>query len=217
MAAGDIAASFGFTPVLSTDERRLGYSRINDAADFAAKLGRLEFTNATALIAYTANARQRQRAIDLATGDEYRFKGTAWQLWETEWKTFTPAWTGVTVGNGTNTGLYRFRGGQVEFSASVNLGSTSAVTGSVFVDLPVACESMSGSYYYLVGNAWAYDGISRIYECHPLQSGGTQYRFRALKVNGTTVDYQDITNNYPPASWAVGTNFNVRATYRVYA
>lgn len=36
MASGDKAAAQGFTPVLATDDFRLGYVRINDAADFSA-------------------------------------------------------------------------------------------------------------------------------------------------------------------------------------
>lgn len=38
MASGDVAASYGFTVVSSTEDIKLGYSRINDAADFAASL-----------------------------------------------------------------------------------------------------------------------------------------------------------------------------------
>lgn len=38
MANGDLAATFGFVVVKSTDDYRLGYDAINQSADFAAKL-----------------------------------------------------------------------------------------------------------------------------------------------------------------------------------
>lgn len=58
------------------------------------------------------------------------------------WKSFTPSWTNITVGNSTiNEGYYTQIGKTVIFYVRFALGSTSAVTGSVTLSLPVAKAS----------------------------------------------------------------------------
>ena len=53
------------------------------------------------------------------------------------WKTWTPTWTNLTVGNGTVVARYVQIGDTVIAYLSIVLGSTSAVSGTVSVTLPV--------------------------------------------------------------------------------
>jgi hypothetical protein len=54
------------------------------------------------------------------------------------WTAFTPTWTNLTVGNGVyNTSHYTLVGKTVHVAIDFTLGSTSAVTGDLRVDVPV--------------------------------------------------------------------------------
>jgi hypothetical protein len=58
------------------------------------------------------------------------------------WKSWTPAWTNLTVGNSTtNEGYYTQIGKTVLFYVRFVFGSTSAVTGSVSLTLPITKAS----------------------------------------------------------------------------
>jgi hypothetical protein len=57
------------------------------------------------------------------------------------WTSFTPSWTGVTIGNATNTGGYIAAGKTVSYWVKFVLGSTSAVTATPIVTLPVTAKA----------------------------------------------------------------------------
>lgn len=80
------------------------------------------------------------------TGRVARFDGTGWHYVDvTPWLSYTPSWTGLTVGNGTTVGvLYRFVGRSLEAMGRFTLGSTSAVTGGVTQTIPVGSVSFAG-------------------------------------------------------------------------
>jgi len=59
------------------------------------------------------------------------------------WATYTPSNTGITVGNGTQTARYVKVGKTVFVSYRFVLGSTSSVSGSVYVGLPSTNNSYS--------------------------------------------------------------------------
>lgn len=54
------------------------------------------------------------------------------------WTPYTPALSGITIGNGTAAGAYSKAGRTVQFRASFRLGSTSVITGNPYIGLPVA-------------------------------------------------------------------------------
>lgn len=56
--------------------------------------------------------------------------------WGGDWTAFTPAWTGLTIGNGTTSGRYIQVGKSVFLTAVITLGSTSSVTGQINMTLP---------------------------------------------------------------------------------
>ena len=82
------------------------------------------------------------------TGVVYLYAGSTWVPVGSEEQSFTPVFTGITLGNGTRGGSYWYVGADlVFFRAWVKFGSTSAVTGSVSLDLPVTADlSASGGH-----------------------------------------------------------------------
>lgn len=52
------------------------------------------------------------------------------------WTAFTPSWSGLTVGNGAQSGEYMYLPGEMRVRATLTLGSTSSVTGPVGLTLP---------------------------------------------------------------------------------
>jgi hypothetical protein len=69
---------------------------------------------------------------------------------------FTPTWGSVTVGNGTNTGRYVKAGGMVTVSIGLTFGTTTAITGSVSVNLPFAVVGTTSlnTVYLDSGTTW---------------------------------------------------------------
>ena len=57
------------------------------------------------------------------------------------WFNFTPVWTNLTVGDGTNTGSFRIADGMVGFTLLFTLGSTSSVASNPFVTAPVTANN----------------------------------------------------------------------------
>lgn len=211
MAAGDLAqAQAGFVPALSSDDLRLGFGKIDEAADLAFKYGALSFASSTALLAFTGAA-VGQRAVDRASGNEYRWSGTAWQLWSTpSWVAYTPSWSGLTVGNGTVLAHYKMTDGLVFVRILATLGSTSAVTGPVIVTLPFTAASTDTVLY---GGHFA--GTSTVpLVLHGLTSA-TQARLRYLSVSGALVVGSD-TSAGAPFTWAAGNQILANLAYRSY-
>lgn len=80
-----------------------------------------------------------------------------------DWFSWSPTWTGFTVGNATVTAKYAVLGAKLFYNVYVSLGSTSAVTGDVSLTMPAATvrapiglanliDASSGIGYYGVGN-----------------------------------------------------------------
>lgn len=217
MAAGDLAqGQTGYTPVLSSDDIRLGYGKINEAADQAYKYGTLSFASSTPLLAFTG-ASIGQLAVDRATGDVYRWTSTAWQLWSTVWKGFTPTFSsGATTGNGTLTGRYRLLEGEVLAMWQFVLGSTSSITGAPQLTMPV--QPLAGSGAEIWGSGACSTGAGADPQVMPSISGTAgayNVRPRVLTVSGTNVVRNDLQPTVP-FTWATGNSFTVSMRYRAY-
>jgi hypothetical protein len=66
---------------------------------------------------------------------------------------WSPTFTGFTLGNGTESGLYRFGNGVLSCWYFCVLGSTSSVSGALFVDLPSGFSNLAGSFRVPLGVA----------------------------------------------------------------
>lgn len=95
-----------------------------------------------------ADSAARAAQAGMGEGDEgyqidtkiiYRYSSGAWRIWSTLTPVaFTPTWTNLTVGDGTQDWVYNISSGRVFISGTFTLGSTSAVGTNPYFSLPVA-------------------------------------------------------------------------------
>jgi hypothetical protein len=77
----------------------------------------------------------------------------------TAWTAFTPVWTNLTVGNGTNASYYQQIGKTVSVTVSFKLGTTSSVSSNPYFALPVAASShYTTTLNYPLGLSWVVAG-----------------------------------------------------------
>jgi hypothetical protein len=117
------------------------------------------------------------------------------------WTTWTPTWTGASVGNGTVTARY------VQFNTTViakiyfALGSTSSITGPVDATLPVAPANYNG--VPMLGWASYQDSGATIYSGAPAWIGGSTVRFvRWINSSNNIVNAE--LSNIAPFTWGSG-------------
>lgn len=97
------------------------------------------------------------------------------------WTSFTPSWTGLTLGTGaTNTGSYCQIGKTVHFRVSVTLGTSPSVSGSPPVlTLPVSIVATGvayiGSAVYVDEGTQTYVGFIDAYGALRVQGVGGAY------------------------------------------
>jgi hypothetical protein len=138
------------------------------------------------------------RARDLASGV---VPGT--------WIAYTPTLGGVTVGNGTNSFFYAQIGKTVFVKGKFTLGSTSSITSSISISLPISART-NISVYQTIGMCSAFNS-SAIYEGQIFYSTNT-LNLQASVVNGTYA-YGTPMNGSAPFSWSNGHSFTVECTY----
>ena len=76
------------------------------------------------------------------TGRTLMYDGTGWVIMSEPAQSFTPTWTNITKGNGTDAvAQYHRSDGWIDFVVDFTFGSTSSVTGTPILTLPVATHS----------------------------------------------------------------------------
>lgn len=79
-----------------------------------------------------------------AAGIDYRWNGSTWRPWDSDWSTFNPNVQGFS-GSIAQAGRYRYTGGKVRAEIITVLGSSTTQSGSVLATLPVASDSTTGT------------------------------------------------------------------------
>lgn len=120
------------------------------------------------------------------------------------WTSFTPSWTGLTVGNATQTAAYLAAGKLYVVRVQITLGSTSSVAGAEMT-LPDGASLSSGySINHLVGSAGYLDSGAALHSGLVSPSSTvTRVRFLTQAVSGTAVVF-DTVANIRPFTWATG-------------
>lgn len=127
---------------------------------------------------------------------------------------YTPTFTGLTLGNGTVSATYVKNGGIVVDEIVITLGSTSAVTGAIYINsLPVA--SANTSQWMPQGAVNLYDNAGTSYLGVALQSTTTSLRILAQNAAGTYVTWNNVSATVP-FTWGAGDKIMVR-TVRIAA
>jgi hypothetical protein len=68
--------------------------------------------------------------IDAAPTGLYLYTGSEWRPYLTEWNTYTPAWSNLTLGSATQVARYRYIGGDMRIRGYTTLAADSSGTGS---------------------------------------------------------------------------------------
>lgn len=147
---------------------------------------------------------------DLATGDIIT------ELWTDAvyaclgdvWTSYTPTWTGITTGNGTNSGSYKSVGKIVFYRSSFIFGSTSVVTGPIYLSIPGTMANTSNFSadvkYNDAGISW-YPGFAIPYTT-------TSMSLTALVASGTYLSPTNLSSTVP-ITWGILDGIYVQGWY----
>lgn len=100
-----------------------------------------------------ADATARGAQAGMIAGDEgyqtdtaitYRYSGSAWVPWLSARTSFTPTWTNLTVGTGTNLGIYYISGGMCHVEVATTLGAGFSV-GAARLTLPLTASFLANN------------------------------------------------------------------------
>jgi hypothetical protein len=99
--------------------------------------------------ALTAGTLVGARAV--VAGIDYRWNGSAWQPWDSDWQSNSLGVQGFAGGYGASNGwvssgsAWRYRAGRVLYRGQVVVNGGGAVTGQVAVSIPVAARTAPGA------------------------------------------------------------------------
>ena len=165
-----------------------------------------------------ANATARGLQIGMSAGDMgyqtdnkvyYAYTGAAWESIrdDTGWVGYTPDFQNITLGNGTKTGRLRKEGKTVDFWARFQLGSTSAMGTSPYLNLPYA--GAGGSPSALDG--YMLDNGSTWLSLMPLYNGTSVNIYSSASVGG--INQTGAITATTPITWTTGDYVEVRGRY----
>jgi hypothetical protein len=152
------------------------------------------------------------------TADSVETTGLKWATPATPsytWTTWTPSYTNLTLGNGTEVAEYLVIGDLVHVRYLLTWGSTTSITGNVSISLPVTASTsiddpdIGGG---LMGNAMLFDtsAVKPILGT-PFQISSTQFRITPNIETGSYVNGGGVMQATTPFTWA--TTDNVQATF----
>ncbi len=168
--------------------------------------------DSSALAAVTG-MRLGDRALQVDTGIHFRYNGSAWKAWESNWITYTATLSGTTVGTGgTHTGRYRWEQGRVRVQTFTVLGSSGFTFGGYSVTLPVTAATPHSNFSGYVSSA-SFEDVSsgNSYEGFVAAHGTSTTQALVLLVgtNGLRVGPHAST----PFTWAAGDKIKTEFVY----
>jgi hypothetical protein len=131
--------------------------------------------------------------------------------WAGAYTTFTGVSAGGwTLGNGTAAGRYLQIGKMVHMTMTIELGSTSSISGAMFISFPVTANTAANGSY--LGNVRALDTGVIAYSGFALQNSGDNFFCSLSQVNSTFASESFYTSTNP-FTWATGDRVYVSLTY----
>lgn len=132
--------------------------------------------------------------------------GTSWV-----WQSWTPTWTGLTVGNATVSAKYVQVGKTVNFRLTVTFGTTTSIaSGNTRFSFPVTASS-DYMQYAIIGTGTANDSSTTYYFLYPAWFSTTECVLENM--NGATAPVLNNTDTDEPFTWATGDQIAVTGTY----
>lgn len=143
------------------------------------------------------------------------YDGTAWRLMWGAGPSWTPAFSGTTLGNGSVSGEWRVANGVVSGMATFVLGSTSAVGANPALFLPVDCHP-NHTRYTTVGSAEFHDAtgdqVPGIVQLDSASMPTTAGRLRAFNAASTYAS-QVLLSSSIPFTWTTSDAIRVTFSY----
>ena len=131
------------------------------------------------------------------------------------WTTYTPTFSGTTLGNGSISGSYAQIADTIFFRAVFTLGSTSSIAGPVDVTLPVVASGY-GTFDFMnvISQYWDNSPLSFYPSSANIAIGNSSVRLGVTLTNGTYAQYTDYVANVPVTA-ATSDRISVQGSYRV--
>ena len=130
------------------------------------------------------------------------------------WAAWTPTFTNLTVGNGTLTARYIQSNKTVNYSLHFVFGSTSSISGTTTISLPVTAASTAASQAAVI-SVWYLDAGVDTYFGQSNPDDRTTTNFR-LNVGGGTTTLLTVTTNVnatSPFTWTTSDAIYVSGMY----
>ena len=121
------------------------------------------------------------------------------------WTSYTPTFGGLTLGNGTLNARYATLGKTVFLNIWLQLGSTSAITGDLYFNLPLGASKFSA------GAVWLEDVSVGVYTGTGLINYTSVYA-RAMATNGTYGTTSNLAAGVP-FTWTTNDMVIISTTY----
>lgn len=212
MASNGVDPNEGYPLFPETDAPQLG-ADYEEVAAFAAFRGNLPVGTTTERNAW-AYAKEGSFWSNTTTDTIDRYDGSGWATFAGS-GTYTPTLTGITVGNGTSSSRWSRVGSIVSVQGSFTFGSTSAVTGTVSVSLPVTAAAFYGTAAtnYDVGNSTFLDvGAQLYYGRVSAQASTTAFYLYRQVVSGSAIVFGALSATLPH-TWSTGDIISWTFTY----
>lgn len=127
------------------------------------------------------------------------------------WKSWTPSWTNLTIGNATVIAKYTKIGKTVSGFLKVTLGSTSSVGTNPLFILPVAFSSNNGNIP--IGQIRFDDtGTANFYGALELEADGLKAQIVSMAVSGAQISASSVSAT-SPFTFATGDVIQIAFTY----
>lgn len=151
--------------------------------------------------------------VNTSDGVRWWYDGTTWIA---SFATFSPSWSGLTLGNGSAGGQYWRDGSKLDFLAWFSMGSTTAFTGAIKLTLPVTPSIQVPGPHEIIGvGSVNRPGVFFGPVAAVITSAtAPQVELLAYSAGGTYAGYSPV-NSTTPGAWGSGAIFSVRGTYRV--
>ena len=152
-------------------------------------------TDLTPLTSYPIDT----RAYCVADGITYRWNGSGWKAWDSDWIAYTPAFTGVTMGSATNFGQYRYVNGDMRVEGRLILGAGSAITAVPLLTHPagatVSPNQQNASY--VLGEVDILRPATIEFMGRVLYNSTTTAQFNALTTSSAYLSGAQVSSTVP--------------------
>ena len=160
--------------------------------------------NAAALAALTAML-VGDIALQTDTAITYRYDGSAWKAWDSDWITDTMT-TSIAVGTtGVKVLKHKFSQGEALIKGSITLGGTGIVIGvNATINLPVTTETVLSPYFTYPGFGNAYDSSVPANFAITVNANNTSTTVAGLSTFTSATGARGGVGGGVPLPWATG-------------